>query len=176
MSYRTYVNDVQIFGNNYYPDPWLEFISNQGIEIDYEGCYSGEVRDFNAMMEACEECVKQSVKSWNIRRMEMLKYVEESLKADPKNELALRKKAEFKSRAFDFSDIEDAVWGRDRYETLFDALYETVENNTIFAPLLLYHACEKLLIPDMPYKKPFEPVRIRRYKLKPGKSIKVQAC
>ena len=34
MSYRTYVEGVQIFGNNEGYNEWIEFIRSQGIKID----------------------------------------------------------------------------------------------------------------------------------------------
>lgn len=34
MSFRTMINDVQIFGNNQTYSEWLHFIQLNGIEID----------------------------------------------------------------------------------------------------------------------------------------------
>ena len=39
MSYRTYVNDVQVFGNNEYYPEWIEFIKTQGIDVNENGNY-----------------------------------------------------------------------------------------------------------------------------------------
>lgn len=36
MSYRTYVNNEQVFGNNEYYQEWEEFITSKGIETDEE--------------------------------------------------------------------------------------------------------------------------------------------
>ena len=36
MSYRTYVNDVQVFGNDEYYSEWIEFIKAQGIDVNEE--------------------------------------------------------------------------------------------------------------------------------------------
>ena len=41
MSYCTYINGTQIFGNNEYYPEWIEFIRKQGIEVDEEGGYDG---------------------------------------------------------------------------------------------------------------------------------------
>ena len=46
MSYRTTIEDFQIFGNNETYPEWLEFIKSQGITIDEEGNYSGEIHDY----------------------------------------------------------------------------------------------------------------------------------
>ena len=33
MSYRTYVNDTQIFGNNECYPEWINYIKSKGIEV-----------------------------------------------------------------------------------------------------------------------------------------------
>lgn len=59
MSYRTYVNNYQIFGNEEYYDEWIEFIQSQGIEVDEEGCYEGEITDFMSGLVVCENIVNK---------------------------------------------------------------------------------------------------------------------
>ena len=34
MSYRTYIEDTQIFGNNECYKDWIEFIKSKNIEVD----------------------------------------------------------------------------------------------------------------------------------------------
>lgn len=57
MSYRTNIEDVQIFGNNEYYPEWIDFIQSQGIEVDNEGNYSGEIHDFMGMLTTIETIV-----------------------------------------------------------------------------------------------------------------------
>ena len=45
MSYRTYVNNIQIFGNDESFKEWFLFLESQGIEIDEEGHYDGYISD-----------------------------------------------------------------------------------------------------------------------------------
>lgn len=59
MSYRTRVNGHQIFGNNECYSEWLTFIKSQGIEINEEGNYEGEITDFMAALEAIEKITMQ---------------------------------------------------------------------------------------------------------------------
>lgn len=44
MSYRTYVNDVQVFGNDEYYSELIEFIKAQGIDVNEEGYVDWDAR------------------------------------------------------------------------------------------------------------------------------------
>lgn len=57
MSYRTYINDKQIFGNNAYYIEWIEFIKSQGITIGDDGNYDGYITDVMGALETIEHIV-----------------------------------------------------------------------------------------------------------------------
>ena len=62
MSYRTRVNNTQIFGNNEYYIEWEHFIKSQGIEIDDDGCYDGEITDVMGMFDAIDKITKRLIR------------------------------------------------------------------------------------------------------------------
>jgi hypothetical protein len=61
MSYRTYIEDVQVFGNNESYPEWFAFIRSQGIDIDEDGCYEGDVHDVMGMFAAIDKITRQLV-------------------------------------------------------------------------------------------------------------------
>jgi hypothetical protein len=59
MSYRTTIESVQLFGNNESYPQWIEFIKSQGISVDADGCYEGDITDFMGAVKAVEEIVME---------------------------------------------------------------------------------------------------------------------
>lgn len=57
MSYRTYINDQQIFGNNECYSKWIEYIKSKGIEVDEDGCYDGYLDNFLEVSDIIEQIV-----------------------------------------------------------------------------------------------------------------------
>lgn len=55
MSYRTYVNGKQLFGNNKCFEEWGEYLISKGIKISDEGLYKGELDDFMEALEVIEK-------------------------------------------------------------------------------------------------------------------------
>ena len=55
MSYRTTINGSQLFGNNEFCGEWIDFIKSQGIKIDDDGNYKGEIADFMAALTVIEK-------------------------------------------------------------------------------------------------------------------------
>ena len=117
MSYRTYVNNTQIFGNHECYFEWIDFIKSQGIEVDEDGCYEGEITDFMAALQVIEQITIRLITE------------RESRKA--KSQIPLKS-------FFDFSGIyEDTInqdpddkWGN----SLLDRLFDAVENGYLFLP------------------------------------------
>lgn len=164
MSYRTYINGIQVFGNNEYYEKWFRFIESQGIEIHEEKRYEGEVTDFMAAMETVEAIV-----------LDIDKNLRERMAAIPPSVPAGSRVRRNAKPLFDLGDIYDNITappreGSDYRPRLFDELYDRVSDGYLFMPIMLYDACKELLELD-----PSHPNRFRAYKLKPGKTIHVQA-
>ena len=159
MSYRTYINNVQVFGNNEYYDEWLEFIKYQGIHIDADGCYKGEIKDFMAALSVVESIVLRLNKE------------REELKEKWNGKIGNKPIMSF----FDFTNIPNSLAKQpdDDYKTsLFDALYDTVHETYAFMPYTFFLACQSQLDGDNLYD--FKGHAIC-FKLKDGETIKVEA-
>lgn len=176
MSYRTRVNDVQIFGNNEEYPEWLEFIRSQGIEIDEEGCYDGDITDFYGAVTAAEKIVRRVMDhrkaGWDAKKAQ----IESVLSRDPENQWALERKANLTRSYFDFSGFEKYIYGDHTYrETILDVLFQIVNESYAFYPYVLYLACQDQLELKDVMSEPDGNVRIRNYAFKPGMSAHVHA-
>lgn len=59
MSYRTYINNIQIFGNDEYIEEWFKALKSQGCRFDEYSRYKFEVKEFMPLLEAVENYVKR---------------------------------------------------------------------------------------------------------------------
>ena len=150
MSYRTSVNGTQIFGNNDFFDEWFDFIKSQGIEVDADGCYHGEITDVMGMFEAVDKITKGLIK----------KNHEKALKGEVKAELG------------DFSN-----WGNEDKYAILHINQEIIENAYFFLPYQVYLAVEDVVernsdwyVSENGTHYPF-----CTYKLKEGEKIEVLA-
>lgn len=152
MSYRTYVNGKQLFGNNECFEEWGEYLISKGIKISDEGLYKGELDDFMEALEVIEK-ITMNIEA---KRRE-------------------RKKAEkfFSQSIFDNGNIYDSLVNNDEhYESLFDKEIEIIKHGYMFLPIQFFKACEDML----EYTGiDLENNRTYTYKLKDGCKIKVTA-
>ena len=162
MSYRTYVNGVQVFGNNEYYPEWIEFIKTQCIYVDEDGNYEGDITDFMAGL----KCVETIVLRMEKERQDQIK------------ELSNKSSNFHKSSLFDLTNIYqesiNALEENDEYEiSLFDRLYQFLEDGYIFMPYAFFKACEDMLEKDHVFS---TEKHFNCFKLKNGKRIHVKAC
>ena len=63
MSFRHYIDGVQIFGNNdYYPE-WEDFLEKNGVKVDKDdGFYEGYITDVKGMFETIDTIVRNTLK------------------------------------------------------------------------------------------------------------------
>lgn len=159
MSYRTYVNNRQIFGNDECYPEWIKFIESQGIQVDEDGRYEGELTDFMAAMEAIENIVLD---------------IEAGIQKDLSSMTPRAREATRLHSLFDLGHIKKALNEvkneADYWPHLFDELYDTIECGYLFMPVVFYDACRDDLELDVRH-----PNRFRAYKLKPGKTIHISA-
>ena len=118
MSYRTYVNDTQIFGNNECYPEWINYIKSKGIEVGENDSYTGELDDF---MEALD-VVKSIVMRLEAERRE-----------NKKSGLSFHTKS-----IFDLGEIYDAVAACPDDESLMDKEIEYIKNAYMFMPYAFY--------------------------------------
>ena len=164
MSYRTYINGSQVFGNGEYYKEWIKFVKSQGIPVGEEQQYEGYLTDFMAAMDVVERIVM----GIDQERRDEAKAIRKSVPQDD----PIRRRCR---SLFDLSDIYETVSpprkdGQAYREELFDTLYDRVAYGYLFMPLMLYDACKELLELDVSH-----PSRFRGYRLKPGTRIHVKA-
>ena len=57
MSYRTYINNTQVFGNSECYPEWIKYVESKGITVGEEGDYEGELDDFMEALDVVESIV-----------------------------------------------------------------------------------------------------------------------
>ena len=153
MSYRIYVNNHQLFGNNDCPNKWIDFIKSQGIEVSEDGMYKGEIKDFMECLNTVEDIVfdmNKKIQSYN-----------ESLTDDYKNVLE-------RQELFDLSNLIN-----DKSSLLF-SLQNLVSNGYLFLPYQLYEICKDKI--EVKYKMDEEQDKVKRiYTIKEGEHIYTSA-
>ena len=71
MKYKTYVNNVQIFGDDEYYEEWNSFIKSQGIIVDENGLYDGYIKDFMSALDIIESILSRLHDEREKQRKEM---------------------------------------------------------------------------------------------------------
>lgn len=178
MSYRTKVNGVQVFGNNESYPEWIEFIKAQGIEVDGDSWYKGEITDFMGALEVIEKIVMR-LEAERQTRIQSLNEMVEKFREKEKDETVINKFISMHrgtTGLFDFSHIfkeTQDIRTDDNYNmSLFDRLEQLLDEGYIFMPHVFYEACK----PDLEQQHPFSiKNHLCCYKLKAGATIKVSA-
>lgn len=178
MSYRTYVNGTQIFGNNESYQEWIDFIRSEGIEVDEEYNYKGEIKNF---MEALLTIEKISMNIERKRYEQKKELVDKLLKNGMSNEEINNKIGNNDffgfSSIFDLSSIYNKVVNSNQNKddnfgySLFDELDSIIENGYMFLPYSFYLACKDKLESSESFliKKHF-----KCYRVKFGETIEVE--
>jgi hypothetical protein len=167
VSYRTYVEDTQVFGNNECYREWLEFIKSQGIKVDYDQCYEGEIHDFMGALVTIETIVMRLYKEAEARRerfggkignKKMYGLFDLTHMVDT---IAMNNQVdENGNRVFEYGD------------SLFDELLDAINCSYAFMPYAFFVACkDKLEAVDSYSTKD----HFCCYKLKDGETIHVNA-
>lgn len=156
MSYRTYVNGVQIFGNNDYFEEWEEFIKSKGIEIDEDGCYDGEIDDVMSMFEVIDKITRRLI--------------------NERHQKVLNKETNFRGKPLrELTDFSDSIWLDDKI-SIFMFNQRTIEDTYCFLPYQVYLSVKDIIEElDKPYANNGIYYGGFSYKLKDGKKIEVHA-
>ncbi len=75
MSYRTYINDTQIFGNNEGYEEWFDFIKSQGIKVGEEAEYDGYITDLQGMFNVIDKITERLIKERHEKVEKGLQYI-----------------------------------------------------------------------------------------------------
>lgn len=125
MAYRTYINDIQLFGNNEYYPEWITYIRSKGINVDENGCYKGELTDFMETLDVIEEIVMNMEKERRLNKENGKKYNSTSI--------------------FDLGHIYSDVLNNPSEESLLDKEIYYTENGYMFLPYTFYQACKDII-------------------------------
>ena len=155
MAYRTRVNGVQIFGNNDYFEDWAEFIKSQGIEINEDGIYEGEITNVQGMFDVIDKITKMLIAE---KHEQVLKGVT-TWDGKPIRELA---------------DLSDSMWLGDNIPVLLFNK-QMIENTYCFLPYQVYLAVKDKIEPAERYEKNGVDWAFCSYKLKEGETIRSYA-
>lgn len=156
MSYRTYINEKQVFGNHECYKEWIDFLKKQGIDVNEENEYDGYITDFMGALQVIEDIVLNMEK----QRMQ-------------KNSEIKSEKCKYSS-LFDWSHIPTKLENEDKndkfHTSLFDELFDIVETGYAFLPFAFFLACKDKLEKAKPYS---VNGYFHCYKLKDGEKIHV---
>lgn len=161
MLYKTYANNVQIFGDDACYPEWIDFIQSQGIAVDDENHYEGDITDFMAAVDVIESILKRLHKEREELRDTMPDTTKKCL--------------------FDLSYIPNEVDAQEEnkklkpkyYLSFLDLLMQATEQAYCFFPYHFYMACNGVLEPDKPFARPGH---LKCWKLKDGMKIHVRAA
>lgn len=176
MSYRTYINGKQIFGNNEYYPEWIDFIESKGIEVDkYDGFYDGEIDDFMGMLEVVEK-ISMRIEKDRIEKIKKLRNeLEKTEFTEVEKEIVTDELKYLDKSIFDLSNIYKKVnenKGNKRDNSLLDRLIEITEIGYMFMPYALLKACEDKIEKNGHFK---NDGHFNCWKIKDGEKINVSA-
>ena len=175
MSYRTYINDVQIFGNNEYYEKWINFIKSQNIHVDDEGCYNGENTDFMGALSVIEEIVLD-MEQFRIENRKKLEKEMDEKKLTPDERNIMYNTAYGVKSLFDLKYIYDNYLKQDngyKYNmSLFDYIDDTIQTGYLFMPYLFFNSCKDKIESTKHFS---TPNHFLCYKIKDGEHIYVHA-
>ena len=175
MSYRTYVNEHQIFGNHERYPEWLEFIQSQGIEIGEDDVYEGEITDFMGALAVIENITLRIEKEKRERNAKFEKELSEKNLSEEEKQVARNAKYGVKS-IFDWRNTYEKIENEDKgdrfHTSLFDELNSIINNGYAFMPIAFYKACEDKLERCKPFS---VNGHFDCYKVKDGETIRVHA-
>jgi hypothetical protein len=157
MSYRTYINHTQVFGNNESYPEWIDFLKSKGIEIDEDGIYDAYIDDLQGMFNVIDKITRRLI---NERHEEVLKG-KKDWEGKPYSEL---------------TDLSKSMWLADNVPLLMYNM-QMIDHAYCFLPYQAYEAVEDIIErSDKPYVsedgKEWYSVS---YKLKAGMKIHVEA-
>lgn len=166
MSYRTYVNDYQIFGNNECYDEWISFLKTQGIDVDGDYCYKGVIKDVMGALVTIENIV---MRLEDERRARIKK-----LGIDPTTN-SIRQFTSlfnFTQEYDDFLKENEANFDDTIGHSVTDKILDICEYSLAFLPSQFIDACADVIERDEPFS---TPKHFNCYKLKKDCEISVEA-
>ena len=79
MSYRTYINNTQVFGNGESYPEWIKYVESKGITVGEEGNYEGQLDDFMEALDVVESIVMRLESERRERKKKGEKFCSQSI-------------------------------------------------------------------------------------------------
>jgi hypothetical protein len=146
MSYRMYVEDFQLFGNNEQYKIWDDFIRSEGIKISEDGYYDGYITNIPGAIHALEEIIIQIATDRINRLDKYTKELDDELK-DLDSEEAEKERKHFLKYGpkdiFDYRDIYQKYKEQDESYGLIAELDNLYNEGYLFFGSNFIKACGK---------------------------------
>lgn len=155
MSYRTYINGTQVFGNNEFYQEWADFLSSKGIEIDEDGLYDGYIDDLQGMFNVIDKITQKLI--------------------DERHQQVLKGEKWFDKPIHELTDLSSSIW-LDNKTPLLMYNMRIIEEAYCFLPYQIFKSVEDIIEEaEKPYVDDYKEWFCCSYKLKDGKKIHVRA-
>lgn len=169
MSYRVSLDDYQIFGNNEEYEEWDDFIRSQGIEIDEEGCYDGEITDVMGIFVTINKIIRRLQKEFH----------KEVVHQSPKEVEYYKKEGKTRFIRHEITDLSGSMYLTEDTPWL-EFNIEIIQNSYCFLPYQVFQAIkpkiEKVHFDShKDYKIDGVDWWYCYYQIKPGRTIHVHA-
>lgn len=157
MSYRTYINHTQIFGNNESYPEWIDFLKSKGIEIDEDGIYDAYIDDLQGMFNVIDTITRKLI--------------------NDRHEQVIKGEVNWDGKLYtELTDLSESMWLSDNTPLLMYNM-QMINHAYCFLPYQAYRAVEDIIErSDTPYiSEDGREWYCCTYKLKPGMMIHVEA-
>ncbi len=155
MSYRTYINDTQVFGNNEYYKEWADFLSSKGIEIDEDGLYDGYIDDLQGMFNVIDKITQRLI--------------------DERHQKVLKGEKWFDEPMHELTDLSESMW-LNKETPLLMYNVQMIRNAYCFLPYQVFKAVENIIErAEKSYVDDYKDWLGCSFKLKDGEKIHVRA-
>lgn len=158
MSYRTTVEGVQIFGNDEYYADWIDFVKSNGIVVDEDDCYEGDIIDVEGLFKVIDRITKKIIAN--------------------QHERVSRGETTFTCRGKEpcreMTDFTNSVWIDDDTPLLMSNRM-IIENSYFFVPYILFNAVKGKIVPCDVYEDDKIEWHCCSFKIKDGEKIHIRA-
>lgn len=161
MSYRTYINNTQIFGNNEWYQEWIDFIKSEGIEVGEDDDYDGYITNIHGLFSTINTIIKRLIDEQHQKVVNG----ETNWNDEPKKDL------------YNFTDSYNFYCKEydGKQSSILDFNFYILNNSYLFIPYVVYKALEDILEHDEDRWNDDKIEWYRSYKLKDGEKIHVHA-
>ena len=176
MSYRTYVNDVQILGNNECYEEWINFIKSQGIEVSEDKEYKGEIIDIMGAIITLENIIIRLENERMKKHDELVELIKKNPDTTFEEKMKYLQELDINS-LFYFKDTRDMIWSNlkcdsDYKMSVTDYMTELIDNGYVFMTCTFLNACKDKIERDKTFS---TKGHYRCWKIKAGEHIYVSA-